>query len=376
MAKYTLSAADVERLMTDPSGEARVAAAEKVSGAFGTGAMSVEERAIAEDIFRVLAKDAEERVRAALAQNLKTASNLSGEIAGVLARDREDGVALPMLRESSALSDAELVEILGAATPARQVAIAERDTVSDKLASAIVDIGNEDAVVSLVGNKGAALSESTLEKVVSGFGHSERVQAPLVHREHLPVTIAEKLVNLVSEALRAHLVTHHALPEETATDLVMHSRERATVQLAAENSGDAAALVDQLARNGRLTPSLVLRSLCLGDLGFFEAAMARLARVPLENARVLIHDEGALGLRSLYDKARLPKPLYPAFETAIRQARNAEMERTDEDPDTRMRRLLEHVLTENEAIVDEFGIDNVDYLLAKFNQLSDTRHMV
>lgn len=370
MAKYTLSAADVERLMTDPSGEARVAAAEKVSGAFGSGGMSAEERAIAEDIFRVLVEDAEARVRSALAQNLKTTPDLSGELAGILARDTEDGVALPMLRESGALSDAELVEILGAASPARQVAIAERETVSDTVASAIVDTGNEDAVVSLVGNKGAELSEPTLEKVVAGFGHSERVQAPLVHRADLPITIAEKLVTLVSEALQEHLVTHHALPEETATDLIMHSRERATVQLAAESGRDVELLVEQLAVNGRLTPSLVLRSVCLGDLGFFEAALARLARVPLDNARVLIHDEGALGLRSLYDKAGMPPPLFPAFNSAVRQARYAEAERTDEDPEMRMRRLLEHVLTENEEIVDEFGIENVDYLLSKFNKLS------
>lgn len=370
MAKYTLSAADVERLMTDPSGEARVAAAEKVSGAFGSGGMSAEERAIAEDIFRVLVEDAEARVRSALAQNLKTTPDLSGELAGILARDTEDGVALPMLRESGALSDAELVGILGAASPARQVAIAERETVSDTVASAIVDTGNEDAVVSLVGNKGAELSEPTLEKVVAGFGHSERVQAPLVHRADLPITIAEKLVTLVSEALQEHLVTHHALPEETATDLIMHSRERATVQLAAESGRDVELLVEQLAVNGRLTPSLVLRSVCLGDLGFFEAALARLARVPLDNARVLIHDEGALGLRSLYDKAGMPPPLFPAFNSAVRQARYAEAERTDEDPEMRMRRLLEHVLTENEEIVDEFGIENVDYLLSKFNKLS------
>ena len=168
-----------------------------------------------------------------------------------------------------------------------------------------------------------------------------------------------------------HVQTHQALPAEVATDLVMHSRERATVQLAAENSADVSALVDQLASNGRLTPSLVLRSLCLGDLSFFEAALARLAGVKLNNARLLIDDEGALGLRSLYDKAGLPRALFPAFDSAVHQARAVEAERTDEDPDARMRRLLEHVLTEHEGIVDEYGLDTVDYLLTKFNKLSE-----
>ena len=100
---------------------------------------------------------------------------------------------------------------------------------------------------------------------------------------------------------------------------------------------------------------------------------ARLAGVPLNNARVLIHDEGRLGLRSLYDKAGLPKALYPAFQSAVRQAREVEGERTDEDPEARMRRLLEHVLTEHEEIVEDFGVETVDYLLTKFNKLAAER---
>lgn len=373
MAKYELSAADVQRLMTDPSADARVDAADKVSGAFGEGALSAEARSIAEDILRVLVQDAEERVRAALSQNLSRAPNAPGDLAAALAADESDRVALPVLKTSAALSDADLIGILKAASPARQVAIAERPTVSDALASAIVDTGNEDAVVSLVGNDGAELSEPTLTRVVDDFGHVERVHAPLVNRESLPVTVAEKLVNLVSDALKEHLVTHHALPEETASDLILHSRERATVQLAAENSADVGVLADQLAANGRLSASLVLRSLCLGDVSFFEAAMARLAGVPLNNARVLIHDEGRLGLQSLYDKAGLPKALFPAFQSAVQQARAVEGERTDEDPEARMRRLLEHVLTEHEEIVEDFGVDTVDYLLTKFNKLTADR---
>ena len=305
----SLSAEDVQRLMADGSADARVGAAEKVAGAFGSGVLSDAERAIAEDIFRTLVKDAEERVRRALSDNLKAVPHLAEDVAGALARDESDSVALPVLRHSSALP-----------------------------------------------------------------GEDERIHAPLVHRDALPVTVAEKLVSMVSDALKDHLVTHHALPEETATDLVMHSRERATVQLAAEQGGDVSALVDQLASNGRLSPSLMLRSVCLGDLTFFETALGRLAGIPLNNARVLIHDEGALGLRSLYDKAGLPRQLFPAFDSAVRQARNAESERTDEDPETRMRRLLEHVLTEHEEIVDEYGIENVDYLLSKFNKLSAENH--
>ncbi|MCR9218811.1 MAG: DUF2336 domain-containing protein [Alphaproteobacteria bacterium] len=374
MSKNRLSAEDVARLTTQASPDARAEAAEKVSGAFDAETLSDRERAIAEDILRILVKDAEDRVRAALSRTLKQTPHLPQDLAGALARDPSDAVALPILEHSPALSDEELVELLEAAAPARQTAIAGRESVSETLAQAIVDTGNEDAVVRLLENDGADLSDPTLDQVVRDYGGSERVHEPLVRRESLPVTIAEKLVALVSDALKQHLVTHHALAEETASDLILHSRERATVQLAAENSGGAILLADQLAANGRLSPSLVLRAVCLGDLAFFEAAMANLAGVPLNNARVLIHDEGRLGLRSLYDKAGLPMALFPAFESAVVQARAVEGERTDDDPEARMRRLLEHVLTEHEDVLAEYGVDTVDYLLSKFNRLaSDSR---
>ena len=99
--------------------------------------------------------------------------------------------------------------------------------------------------------------------------------------------------------------------------------------------------------------------------------MALLAEVPLVNARVLVHDDGELGLKSLYEKAGLPPALYPAIRSAMDLAMDAEGERSDADPDYHMRLMLERVLTQIEDLVDEYGIENVDYLLGKLNKLSD-----
>ena len=70
-------------------------------------------------------------------------------------------------------------------------------------------------------------------------------------------------------------------------------------------------------RHARLTPSLILRALCMGDLAFFETALAVRARVPVENAQILVHDAGGNGLGSLYRKAGLPENLLPVFRVAV-----------------------------------------------------------
>lgn len=361
-----LSAQDVGRLLSDPSAEVRAETAAKVAGEFSVGGLSTSEREIAQEIFRVMAKDIEVLVRETLSQSLKEVPDVSSDVARILAEDENDSVALPILEFSKALSEDDLVEIIGVCKPNRHVAVARRENVSEKVSEAIVEKGNEDAVVALVSNQTAQIGEQTYDKVIDKFGDSERIQEPMVKREKLPLTIAERLVATVSDSLKEYLVTHHELSPEVASDLLLESRERAVVRLLQDddNAPDVTELVHQMDMNGRLTASIILRALCTGDLNFFEAAIAHKAHVELNNARVLIHDDGDLGMKALYEKASLPKRLYPAFRSAIDIAKISEAERSDKGPDWRSRLIMERVLTQFEGVVD-LDSDDVDYLLGR-----------
>lgn len=369
----TLSASDVKRLMEDPSVETRAETAEKIASQFEAGELSEKERGLAYEIFKVMVQDVEERVRSALSNNLKNAPNLPRDLAVTMAKDVSDSVALPIIQFSEALDDTDLIEIIRTQSVDRQVAVASRSNVSEGVADTLVDEGDRKAVVALVSNKETTLSEKTLDKVVGTYGDDIEVQDPLVHRPKLPVTIAEKLVAHVSDNLREYLVTHHELPEQAATDIILQVRERTTIGLVSNGAEeqDVEKLVAQIHKNGRLTPSIILRALCVGDMSFFEASLAVMSKVPLNNARVLIHDEGELGFKSLFKKAGMPDALFPAFRTALDTALGAEAERSDADIETQMRRMLERVLTVHENVIDEYGIENVDYLLSKFNTLAD-----
>ena len=167
----------------------------------------------------------------------------------------------------------------------------------------------------LVGNEGAVLSEAALDRVIDCYEESAAVADSLARRVNLPPAIAERVVSALSERLQDYLVSTHEVSPDVASTLILQARERATVTLIDYGSSDADldSLIEQLHRKERLTPSLLLRALCVGDLNFFERAMARLATLPLRNVRVLIHDKGMLGLEPLYLRTGLPKALYPAF---------------------------------------------------------------
>ena len=76
-----LSQADVAKLLSDPTPDNRAATAAKVAGAFDPANLGPSERALAEEIFRLMVKDAEIRVRQALTENLKENGNVPHDVA-------------------------------------------------------------------------------------------------------------------------------------------------------------------------------------------------------------------------------------------------------------------------------------------------------
>ena len=362
-----LSREDIKRLLQDPSPETRAGLAEKVATKYDLGSLSKEEFQIARDIIDLMARDAAAVVREALSTNLKSSHNLPRDVALSLARDI-DSVAVPILEYSTVLQDADLVELIRTSPETKQTAIARRETLSTRVTDALVATDNRTVVKTVVSNKGAEISEKTLNRVVDKYGAIEELHEPLTQRPKLPLTVAERLVNLVSETLRDYLVTHHELSADTASDLVIQARERATVNLVGPSTdgGDVERLVAQLHHNGRLSPSIILRALCVGDVGFFEAALAQLAGIPVMNARILIHDKGGLAFKSLYQKAWLPETLYPTFSVAVEIALATDFRGADYDRESYSRTMLERILTQCEELRNE----DADFLLRKLKDLA------
>lgn len=358
-----LTEQDVRLLLQEKSSpQARAEVAAKVGATLSSEGLKEHELQLAHDIIRAMLRDVSVEVRQALSENLRDAPQLPREMALQMARD-VDSVALPILQFSTVLQDDDLVLIINGGSDAKQKAIAGRDTVSTSVADALVHHGSESVLATLVANRGADLNELQMRRVLNKFPDSEAVQDGLVHRDQLPLLIAERLVGVVSDTLRDYLIGRHELKPETVADIIMQNRERAVISLSARAGGEqnVEKMLAQMHANGRLSPTLVLRSLCVGDVGFFEAALAVMANIPIVNARLLIHDAGRLGLKSIYLKAGLPERLLPAIRTALDVLSETEL---DGDADDRIRfrnRVIERILTQYQDLPE----DDVAYLIDK-----------
>ena len=340
----TLSQADVAMLLAEPSPHVRAELAGKLANELDSPRLTEVELSLAQDIVRAMAKDVEVIVRQSLAQSLRKAAKLPHDVAVKLANDIES-VALPILENSTVLTDEDLAAVIKSGATSKQEAIAGRTNVSEKVSAALIENAGEKAVATLLSNASAKISDTSLNKAVDRFSESEEVKERMVKRSSLPASVTERLVTLVSENLKDYLVAHHELPPAVAANLVMQSRERTVIGITGRsNDEELEKMVAQMFHNKRLTPSIILRALCMGDISFFEASLAVMANVPVLNARILIHDAGRLGLKSLYSKTGLPQRFLPAFRIAIDVVNETPMDGGEDDRKRYQARVIERCL--------------------------------
>ncbi|WP_225889861.1 DUF2336 domain-containing protein [Indioceanicola profundi] len=314
----TLSSSDVERLLTDRTAQARIDTMVKVVADLRAG-LAGREAELARDVLERFARDAEIAVREAVAWQIYNSPLLSEELARRLAND-VGRVAFPILRHVEQLADDFLLELIGQRDAEKQVAIAGRPTVSPAVADAIVETANLTAIGALLRNEGAEIGPPTLEKVADRYGDVPFVAEPMAGRAHLPMAVVEKLIARVSDELRCDLVERYGLGPEMVAGLVAHGREAATVlmlQPLVRQGTDMELFAHHLMLNGRLTASLLFRALCTGDIDLFVAGMAVRAGITVENARLLLLDDGGLALRAVFNRARIPALLLPPFRSAL-----------------------------------------------------------
>ncbi len=359
-----LTDSDIRSLIKGVTVEDRAQAAHKICRCIDEADLSPEERAHAESIIGIMAQDAAVLVRRALSVALKNSPRLPRDIANKLARDVET-IALPVILNSPVLTDSDLVEIVRACPPTKQVAVASREKLSVTVTGAIANYAVSEAVERALANDNAAFDATGLETALDRFDGLSAITTAMVHRNELPVAITEKLVSIVSGELFDHLVNNHELPPQIAIDLAMGARERATLDIV-EQAGkqrDLARFVQQLNLNGRLTPSLLMRGLCLGHMDFVEHAMAELGGISHQRMWLLMHDSGPLGLKAAFDRAGLPPRLYPSFRAAVEVYHSIDREGVAQDRITFRKRMLERTLTLFQSVPK----DDLDYLLEKLD---------
>uniref|UniRef100_B0T760 DUF2336 domain-containing protein n=1 Tax=Caulobacter sp. (strain K31) TaxID=366602 RepID=B0T760_CAUSK len=366
--RAALTEHDIRMLVKGATPDERALAAHKLCRTIDRAELDAAQRALAADILRMMAADAAELVRRAMALTLRNSPVLPVDVANRLARDVES-ISLPIIGFSPVFSDADLAEIVRLGGQARQMAVAKRPRLSAKIAAELVEQGGEEVVAAVCANDNARMSDTILQKVLDRFAKSEKVLTAVAYRAVLPLAVTERLIDMVSDQLRDHILAHHAISAERTLELMTNMTERATIDLVeqAGRSADPKAFAAHLHSVDRLSPSLLLRALGHGHMTFFEWGVAELAGVPHHRTWLMIHDAGALGLKAICERAGLPPRLLPAIRAGVDAFHALEYDGRPGDRERFQEHMIQRFLTSSATVSRE----DTDYLLDRVDRLTD-----
>lgn len=363
-----LSRADVDRLLEDNSIDSRVDVADKIAQQYVNAIFSPQEMRYAEQIFRLLMRDSELRVRQTLARRLEHAGNAPRDVLLALAGDHER-VAIPILRGNPALSDADLIRIVENSHAVGKIdAIAQRDGVSQRVSHALIETHYPQVIKSLLGNHTAQIAPKDFDLIIDEHRQDSQITQALADRPHLPLPVVEKLVHFVSQQVAETLRKLYKIDVEPER---RQSQESMLMQLVTAKTSESEIneTINQMHAFGRLTPSTLISALCKGHLLFFEIGMAKLAGIPKPNARKLIRDKGSFGFEALYEKAGMPSSLFEAVKLLLNAILTLEH---NPEIEAGSKLYTGMVIDAMQSMASVQSIENLDYLIELVRRSNDS----
>ena len=295
----------------------RAEAVQALARSYLTSDLAREERGDVEAAMTWLLDDRSPAVRAALADTLAESADAPRHVILALANDIPPIAALVLMR-SPLFLDAELIDFAALGDPDMQMAIARRPSVSAAVAASLAETAVLDACLELLANPAAMLTRPALERLVERFDSNAELRRALMTRPGVPLAVKQKLVAQLAEQMCRVPAVGTGLKAERARTVLGEARDRITVAMAqGADRAEIGSLVEHLRESAQLTPTLLLRALCTGNMSLFMAAMSDLAEMPGPRVETILISGWASSLRALFKRGGLPPKLYSAFEVAV-----------------------------------------------------------
>jgi uncharacterized protein (DUF2336 family) len=305
------------------------------------------ERAAVVPVLLKLAVDAVKEVRRAMAAGLTASRRLHPDLLFTMVAD-EDEIALPFLENCPALDSCRMLAILRVGDGPRQTAIARRGDVTHEVTKDICEHREQVACVALLDNRSATLKAAEYQALYRRFGQDGEIVERLIARDDLPLDIRVLQAKRASNRMHQLMAEKGWIAANDASELVADAEETAILRILLEASPEEChRVIAFLVAKKLLTPSIIVRAACLGEMSVVERALAHLANVPPGRARHMLYSDA---LRTLHAKSGLPQSCLPILRAAADVAREMQADGLRLNADGFGRRLIEMLMTHYEGM--------------------------
>jgi uncharacterized protein (DUF2336 family) len=309
-----------------------------------------------------LAVDPEFVVQEALARGLVYARELHADVVFTLVAG-EDEIALPFIAAARSLDGWRMAAIVRVGDVARQIKIARRPDLAAEAIDEILKKGEAEVALALLDNRHAPLSAKHCRTLYSELGREPAILERLLSWPGLPIDIRIAQARLASRRI-LRLVTERGWLAPVDADEIVAGAADATILdlLAGAEPDDLATAIAFMAEKDMLTPAVLLRAACLGEMQVVEAGLAHLAGLTCSRAQKMMYGRSAMRARALLRRAGIPESCHAVLRAAMAVERQAAEDEIDLDAEDFGRQMIAAMMIEFHAMPDRERARQLDHV--------------
>lgn len=260
------------------------------------------------DILGVGIKGVDANERLLLAERLALVPNAPRNVMNALARDEID-VADPVLMQSEALTDDDLVDIVARQSPPYARAVSLRESLSPKVTDALIATGDAEVLESLAENSAADFSRGSMAALVAWSERLPAMQLALLERDDMPLDLLGQMYFFLAPVLRQRVLEVVASLFDEDIQREMEAGE----YTASELPPHLAAVVGQR----HVSQDEMVRFLARRETDKFAIAFAHLTGFTLSTCERVLTCEGPEALALVSKAAGFSRTTYCALTTLV-----------------------------------------------------------
>ena len=282
-------------------------------------------------VLATLVQDAATRVRAAIAEAVKSVVDAPRDLVLRLAHDQAVLVSDPIIRLSPVLTDADLLALLATPpNPATPASIANRPGLSATLADAVLACADTRAIRALLANGSATLRDATLDAIVAHAGNRHITARPDAVLGLSPATAAALDVIVRSGFLhdllhRAALAPAVAAALQNRVEALTAPQYRQAASRSPTSDLDLVRATRQLHSAGALTEAAVTDAARRGDFRRVAVQLAVASGLPIAAVDRAAALHNTKGLVSIVWLAHMPMRLASLVQIVLGQCPPAQV---------------------------------------------------
>jgi uncharacterized protein (DUF2336 family) len=284
------------KLAEDRTPEARLELCNTVAGLLMASSKPQEKELVA-DILIALIRQSEQDLKRALAERMSIMDDIPLRIALQLVNEEID-VATPILRQSRALNDLDLLYIIQSRSSEYWQVIAAREDLREAVVDALAETRDLPTAKVLVANDNVKLTRHAADLLGELALGDDDLARPFLARADIPPELARKLYSYVAEDIRKIIRANPALLStdflETVDDVV--GEFTGEVESFFKPSSAMLRAADMFLGRGQLNPLLMVRTLKRGQIASFIAQLSCFCNLPVPVVIAILQQKNGQGL--------------------------------------------------------------------------------